>query len=821
MNFQEYPYNRAHVLHALRHYLPSQAPLKDFIHHNPLHAFQFESFFDAMRDANQWFGYKTMLPLGDYRAWMNKTPDSELFLDFAIELHGLSDFKEMWKEKARSGQFENAPKPTLGTLRSAWKEGPRGGVDLDARVHPLLFRILGSFLDQGLSHRPFPFSDESNFLVALKKLDRESAFGLFKSTYARALFHDRQVDLEYLLNRVVGNESLYTHYLFDQQFMHPGWSGMVAQIEENPQGLFDQKKIRLEDLLFFELLLEIDVLEQEEGPHWLPLSQRLSSPPDPMLVPSRESEKDTVFKLFQTAYEWSIYNPVLKGMQEELHRNQGTPVSTFQALFCIDDREESFRRHLERNQPECATFGTPGFFGVDAYFRPADGQFESKICPAPLTPNKRVNETGSRKRQRDLHFSKFSHTFLGGFLLSQTLGYFSFFRLLAQLIWPTESAKTTASRHQMPENVTLEHDFSPIEMAQRVEQVLKSIGLVDDFAPLIYVVGHGASSTNNPHYAAYDCGACSGRAGSVNARLFAQWGNHPEVRFLLNQRGMHIPQETFFVGALHDTTRDEVVFFDENKLPATAMQKHLLHKAEFEKSLDDNAKERSRRFSNIPLNSSTQKAHKKVAKRALSLFEPRPELNHATNAFCVVGERKWTKNLFLDRRTFLNSYNPKCDPDGSALLNILKAAAPVCGGINLEYYFSRVDNHRLGAGTKLPHNVVGLIGVSNGIDGDLRTGLPAQMVELHDPVRLLMIVQQNKEVLESLLKSHPPTFQWFDLGWIHLIAWEETEKKWWLWHEGIWKEYRPIGPKIDSTPNWLHWSNQSRHNVGVAHLTTA
>ena len=35
------------ILHTLRHYLPTQTPLKDFIHHNSLHAFQNLSFFEA------------------------------------------------------------------------------------------------------------------------------------------------------------------------------------------------------------------------------------------------------------------------------------------------------------------------------------------------------------------------------------------------------------------------------------------------------------------------------------------------------------------------------------------------------------------------------------------------------------------------------------------------------------------------------------------------------------------------------------------------------------------------------------------------------
>ena len=152
------------------------------------------------------------------------------------------------------------------------------------------------------------------------------------------------------------------------------------------------------------------------------------------------------------------------------------------------------------------------------------------------------------------------------------------------------------------------------------------------------------------------------------------------------------------------------------------------------------------------------------------MFEPRPELNHATNALCIVGRRSLTRNLFLDRRSFLNSFDYQVDPEGKYLLNILKAAAPVCGGINLEYYFSRVDNQKLGAGTKLPHNVMGLFGVANGIDGDLRPGLPSQMIEMHDPVRLLMIVEHYPEVVLRTIQQSPETYEWFKHQWVHLVV---------------------------------------------------
>ena len=153
------------------------------------------------------------------------------------------------------------------------------------------------------------------------------------------------------------------------------------------------------------------------------------------------------------------------------------------------------------------------------------------------------------------------------------------------------------------------------------------------------------------------------------------------------------------------------------------------------------AHERCRRFDAVPRWYPPLAALAHVQGRAADLAQPRPEYGHATNAFCIIGRRTRTRGLFLDRRAFLVSYDPTRDDDGAILARIMAAVVPVVAGISLEYYFSYVDPTGYGCGTKLPHNVTSLLGVMDGAQSDLRTGLPWQMVEIHEPTRLAIVVE--------------------------------------------------------------------------------
>jgi len=177
-------FNEKHVL-QLKHYLPSQQALKDFIHHNSLHAFQHMKFYDAIFKAAKIFGFHVSLQLAEYRQLYGNGRIREDVLDMVIANKKGKVAIAEWKHKLVNKQYETVNQPRIGQLRCHWKE--KYAIDLDNCVHPLLFRILCSFLDQGISISKFPVSNKS-FLESIKCIEQNSFASFFKTKKVRQLF---------------------------------------------------------------------------------------------------------------------------------------------------------------------------------------------------------------------------------------------------------------------------------------------------------------------------------------------------------------------------------------------------------------------------------------------------------------------------------------------------------------------------------------------------------------------------------------------------------------------------------------------------------
>lgn len=785
------------TIDAIAHWLPSQGPIKDFIHHNTLHAVQDHPFHEGIAVAAKVYGARCYLPLTEYlqRYRDGRIPDEAL--DWAIARTGCADTEAKALRATLFDPDDDNQNPTQSLanhgIRSAWLNHLE--LDLNAWVHPVIFRLLSNYLDQGISRWVLPKAGE-NFWTCVGRLVLNSLLPLypFQRPVASALMHQDpdQVILN-CLARLVGDQRLYAQYLLEVLLAHPGWSGMVRVIETRPNVLLAPRAISLKQLLAVELSCEWAFLDEKRGAGFSKVADLPTLDTIPLLTGDGiKPQVPLKMRVWHEAMEWALHSELLDALRHcssaELALSCRPNV---QALFCIDDRECSLRRYLEELDPALETYGAPGFFGIDFLYQGLDDVYPVAQCPVTVNPRHLVRESTNEGRNgrvvsgrpwSDLHFG--AHSMFRGWLYTQTIGLAYALRLGWSVLRPggqlpgiqqLSEIDAHARLHLLRESDEPNDDgyllgFSLTEMADRVGGLLQSIGLTQGFAPLVMVIAHGSSSVNNPHFAAYDCGACAGKPGAPNARAFAWMANHPPVRVLLRARGIDIPDDTCFVPALHNTSRDDIHYFDVSDVDKPV--RSLLHdfQCTMRHALQRNARERCRWFELGPQSHDNAECHDHVIARASSIFEPRPELNHSNNLYCVVGRRALTRHLFLDRRAFLQSYDPAGDEDGAILAKVLSAVIPVCGGINLEYLFSRLDNDVYGAGTKLPHNVIGLLGVANGVEGDLRTGLPSQMIEVHEPARLLMVVEQTTAVVDRALARLGHLIEWLDNEWIRLVA---------------------------------------------------
>ena len=309
--------------------------------------------------------------------------------------------------------------------------------------------------------------------------------------------------------------------------------------------------------------------------------------------------------------------------------------------------------------------------------------------------------------------------------------------------------------------------------------MLRGMSLTRDFARLVLLAGHGSLTHNNPHAAGLDCGACCGQTGEVNARVAAALLNDREVRIGLAQRGITVPESTWFVSALHNTTTDEVDLFELDALPPSHHEDLATLRASL---LAAGARTRAERAAALGLESDeTSKLHRAIRARTNDWAQVRPEWGLANNAAFIVAPREHCRHLNLQGRSFLHEYRHQEDEGFGVLELIMTAPMVVTHWINFQYYASTVDNPRYGSGNKVLHNVVGgHLGVFEGNGGDLRIGLPMQSLHdgdrwVHTPLRLSVFIEAPRTAIMSVLEKHANVRALVTNGWLSLFQLDEEE----------------------------------------------
>ncbi len=441
-----------------------------------------------------------------------------------------------------------------------------------------------------------------------------------------------------------------------------------------------------------------------------------------------------------------------------------------QFVFCIDVRSEPFRRNLE-SVGAYETLGFAGFFGVPISVDQIDSGETYESCPVLVKADHTVQDHSKKsliaKELRELYQST-KYMFTTSFPLVETLGFWSGLMMAINTFSPKLAYWVNKKNEPTPD---LEFQFD-IPLDQQVNYglaTLRSMGLVTNFAPLVFLCGHRGESQNNALATSLDCGACGGRPGRINSFVLARILNNPEVRSRLKDHGISIPEETYFVAAEHNTTTDDLVLIDLN-IP----EYHL----ELVAHIQDDLKKVQYLTSDarlIQLGESNSHAISPY-KRSQDWSQPRPEWALAKNASFIIAPRSVTKSLDLEGRAFLHSYDWQTDGDSAILTSIMTAPLIVGYWINAQYLFSTLDPVAYGAGSKVTKNIAGKLGITQGNLSDLMHGLPLQSIGLdydnpyHEPVRLTVVVYAPKSMVESVVSKNEQLKMLVHNQWFHVFA---------------------------------------------------
>jgi len=773
------------------------------------------------------------------------------------------------------------PPPAADTRRRPRDQTlQRTGQDPDQLVNPFLVRWCAAFLDGGYAHVSLPGRSRGFYRTMLLHLSEAGALlrpwlrplrGRARELLA-AETSPGQCVVDTLTRLGVAAPLDAAREVLEQTLLAlPGWPGMFVQLAERPDlAPAPPPPTELVDFLAIRLILDEAasrrLLRRAAGkqPRTSPRS-RAPSAAWALFAAARslgvlphelEAQEPVVSALLQRfgevrrrwlwhlAYERRYRTQILDSVLHHWRRiaNDAHLKPDVQVVTCIDDREESLRRHLEELSADYETLGVAGFYGVAAYYRPLGEPHQRPLCPATVVPKHLLTEdpldetrwararrtrAGLGRLMRQLTFG--SATLFRGGLISLA-GWGSALPLVSRVLAPRLHGRLTGPRRAPSTRLRLAAEdppagdhglqvgFTSEEMTEIVKRVLEDMGLTQGFAPLVVVLGHGSRSLNNPHEAAHDCGACGGGRGGPNARAFAEMANRADVRFALSAEGLEIPAETWFLGGYHNTCDDDIELYDLDRVPAGHRALVDRVRLDLDRARGLDAHERVRRFESAPLELTPAQALKHVETRAEDLAQPRPEYGHCTNALCFVGRRSWSRGLFLDRRVFLTSYDPDHDPEQAVLERLLASVGPVGAGINLEYYFSFVDPDRYGCNTKLPHNITALLGVMDGHSSDLRTGLPWQMVEIHEPMRLLNVIEAKPEQLLAVLDRQPGLKQLVINRWILVATFDPETSRMWFFADGGFEEYQPESPSLPSFTTSVDYYRGTRRHLAPASI---
>lgn len=754
------PINLKHSIEEASKIIGNTWPLYSFVTSNPLSGYEQLPFSEAVSQAKQILNAKVYPDASIYRkAWESEEIEK-------VELVNI----------LKENGFEATPESYLKQMES---ERPIQILNQNHDLDRIMVKWLSAFMDEGLAEWEMPHK-KSGFYKAWRQL------APYDAEIGKIHRKDIPKTSDDALSEMLSGYSeqvvltIFTHQLAAL----PGWTGYIKH--RSTQAWQEAYPIELKDYLAVRLLtakqLKMEILPE-------------------VIENKGDSEIVKLQYLWLMAWEQSWQKRLMSHLEKEYISTQKNQLSNHtphaQFAFCIDTRSELIRRHVE-SIGDYETFGYAGFFGIPMDYESSKDGISHKSCPPIVDSCYSVSEIAQNNKSeekkvldRKNEVRKFWNYFLkrmknmlpSTFGFVEGSGFFYGIQLLFRTIAPAllyRFSQRNNSRyesvcepqlHQSNGGNLQDLNIPAEEKATIVKSAFELMGW-KQFAPLILFVGHGSHSANNPFGSSLDCGACAASPGRHNARMLAKLANDPEVRRIVKEKfQMEIPETTFFLGAEHNTTTDEIVLFDSS-LPESHQKQVEVLKKNLQTVQETATQERL---------GATRNSISHAQTNASNWGETRPEWGLAKNASFIIAPRKTTQNLALDGRSFLHSYDWKTDKEGHILETIMQGPMVVTQWINNHYYFSTVDNDKFGGGTKVTHNITGKFGVVQGNGGDLKTGLPWESLytskdaPYHPPLRLSVVIQAPLDQVKSILAKNDNLKALADNEWIYLIVMDPLE----------------------------------------------
>lgn len=779
-------------------------PLKHFVAVNPFFGLRDLGFQDASDALARITGQGLYMPRDYYRDQLASGRIGRDDLKAAIERCG----SRLDADTVERTLATPAPQPRLGMAPvSEVLERVEGGLWSSFVAERISLHCAAHFdLGQAIVSMPWRRLPLYSSWRKAAGIDRSPAMmGLrgFRRAVARLPAEPREA-IALAIARLGIPDAAVERYLHASLMSVGGWAAWARYLRWQAE-LAGSRDDAIVDLLAIRLMWDMLLFEEKGSPalvaRWREMLAASMRPPSAKRQASAEIDR-----ILLAAMEIGFQRSVIAGLAsvpEASVPDRAAARPAVQAAFCIDVRSEVFRRALETVAPEVQTIGFAGFFGIFIEHVPLGSAVARRHVPVIFNPSYRICERvkgGDREgvqaqRQRRIGLSKawkgFKLSAASCFSFVESAGLMYAPKLVADSFGWSRPVPDPHSQGLDPDIVarvgpTLEavapepcgtgHAASGIPEADRLDQaerILRAMSMTEGFARLVLLAGHGSTTVNNPHATGLDCGACAGQTGEASARVVAALLNDRGVRQGLAERGIAIPEDTWFLAGLHDTTTDSLQLFDTDEVPAALGPDQERLRQWLEQAGDLTRMERAALLGLGGLPDRAVAAE--VRRRSRDWSHVRQEWALANNAAFIAAPRARTAGLDLGGRAFLHEYVWQKDEGFKILELIMTAPMVVANWINMQYYGSVVDNRRFGSGNKVLHNVVGgAIGVLEGNSGELRIGLPLQSLHdgrrwVHEPLRLSVFIEAPETAIEAIVARHALVRQLVDNGWLHLL----------------------------------------------------